>query len=192
MSGDGARNIVLGGLMGTGKTTLARRLAVRLGRQWLDTDALVAQRAGCSIAQLFARRGEEAFRELEREVVAEAAELRRHIVSLGGGVLLDGGNVELLRAGGVVVLLVGDVAVLAERVTRAGVARRPLLAGETDVHGRLERLAGERRVAFEAAADHVEDTTDGRSADAIAASIVAWAATRPDVLTPGERKAVAA
>lgn len=186
------RNLVLGGLMGTGKTTLARRLAMRLGRPWVDTDHAVEERAGCPVAEIFATGGEAAFREREAEVVADVARRGRHILALGGGVLLDPGNVTLLRANGVIVLLVGDPAVLAERASRAGVRKRPLLQGEPDVEGRLRRLAQERRAAYEQAADHVVDTTDGRSLDQLANDIVIWAAAQPGLLTDAERKAVAA
>ena len=189
---DAARNLVLGGLMGTGKTTLARRLAMRLGRPWVDTDHAVEELAGCPVGEIFATRGEATFRELEAEVVAEVSLRERHILALGGGVLLDPANVALLRRGGLIVLLVGDPAVLAERASRAGVRKRPLLQGQTDVEGRLRRLAQERRDAYEQAADHIVDTTDGRSLDQLAHDIVIWAATQPGLLTDAERKAVAA
>lgn len=187
-----ARNLVLGGLMGTGKTTIARRLAMRLGRPWVDTDHAVEALAGCAVAEIFATRGEEAFRELEAEVVADVSTRGRHIVALGGGALLDPANVALLRRGGLIVLLVGDARVLAGRAARAGARKRPLLEGETDIEGRLRRLAHERRDAYEQAADHIVDTTDGRSLEELAHHIVTWAATQPGLLTDAERKAVAA
>lgn len=193
MSDDaGGRNIVLGGLMGTGKTTLARRVAFRLGRQWVDTDELVTQRAGRSIAEIFASEGEQAFREAERLAVADAAAPARQVISLGGGVLLDPDNTRALRRGGVVVLLTGDLKVLADRASRSGVRRRPLLAGDGDPVQRLRELAEQRRAAYEAAADHVVDTTDGRSVEQLTRDIVVWAAAQPDVLTPEERRVVAA
>lgn len=195
MSGVAAgRNIVLGGLMGTGKSTIGRLLSVTLGRRWLDTDVRIQQRAGCSIPELFARDGERRFRELESAVVAEIAGGDGCVVSLGGGALLDQGNVDRLRRTGVIVLLTGDPAWLARRAASAGVTARPLLAaGDADeLPERLARLADERRRAYEAAADHVEDTTDGRGAERVAAAIIAWAASRDDVLTAAERERVAA
>lgn len=191
---EGARNIVLGGLMGTGKTTIARRLAITLGRPWLDTDTRVEQDLGVSVAELFARDGEQAFREREATVVRDAAAAAGGVISLGGGVLLDPANVAQLRASGVIVLLTGDAAELARRAARRGLQHRPLLADvePEQLSGRLAELAEQRRERYEAAADHVEDTTDGRSPEQVAAAIIAWAAERGDVLSSEERKRVAA
>lgn len=193
MTADAGRNLVLAGLMGTGKSTLARILAGRLGREWLDTDELVVKRAGLSIPEIFARHGEEGFRALEREAVAAAAAERGRVLALGGGALLDPENTRALRATGVVVLLVGDPVVLAERAARAGVEGRPLLADAAeDVAARLGDLAEQRRAVYEAAADHVEDSTDGRGPGEVAEAIVRWVASRDGVLTDEERRAVAA
>ena len=93
------RNVVLTGFMGTGKTTVGRLLADELGYEFVDTDELIEQRHG-SIADLFATRGEEAFRELERDVAAELARRSGLVVSTGGRMMLDPANVRALSASG--------------------------------------------------------------------------------------------
>ena len=97
--------IVLIGFMGTGKTTIGRRLAHRTGLSFADTDTLVVERAGLSIPEIFRLHGEPAFRELEREVLAGLAGGEPRVLSTGGGIVLDPGNRARLRALGWVVWL---------------------------------------------------------------------------------------
>ncbi len=115
--------VVLCGISGAGKTTVGELLARKLGRAFVDTDARVAERAGSSVDELFALRGEGAFRKLERVVVAELAP-GDAVVALGGGALLHRGNRPLARRAGSVVWLWVPVAVAAARLRRGS---RPLL-----------------------------------------------------------------
>lgn len=149
--------IVLTGFMGTGKSEVGRRLAKRLGRAFVDTDQLVEARAGKTVAAIFAEDGETAFRVLEREAVDTAAARGEAVIAVGGGAVLDAANVARLRAAGVLVCLTADPDTILRRV--GDVRRRPLLAGD-DPRGAIERLLGERRRAYDAAADIVLDTSD--------------------------------
>src|SRR5690606_21716287 len=79
------QNIVVTGFMGTGKTTVGRRLADLLRRPFIDTDVEIAQRAGKSIPQIFAEDGEFVFRAMERELCAELAQRRGLVIATGGG-----------------------------------------------------------------------------------------------------------
>jgi shikimate kinase len=88
------RNVVLTGFMGTGKTTVGRLLAERLGYGFVDTDALIVARHG-PIAEIFAGRGEGEFRRLEAEVAAELADRTGLVIATGGRMLLDHGNAEV-------------------------------------------------------------------------------------------------
>src|SRR5437867_10183399 len=97
--------IVLTGFMGTGKSEVGRRLARRLGRAFVDTDAMVEARAGKPVAAVFTDEGEPAFRRLERDAVADAAASGEAVVAVGGGAVLDPVNVATLRAAGVVICL---------------------------------------------------------------------------------------
>jgi shikimate kinase len=118
--------LILVGMMGAGKTTVGHLLAERLGWDYLDSDAQVAADTGSSVPELFAQRGEAAFRAEEAEVLAAALSgTVPVVVSAAGGVVLSASNRDLLARSGTVVWLRADPRVLARRVgTGAG---RPLL-----------------------------------------------------------------
>lgn len=185
------RNLVLIGMMGTGKSTVGRILARRLDRPFVDTDAVVAARAGRTVADLFAELGERRFRALESEVVRGAAALRGQVVAVGGGAVLDPGNVTHLRGTGDLVLLDGDPAALAARITAQQGDRpdRPLLAATTDPAARLTALRHDRDDAYLAAASHAIDTTT-RTPEEVAEEVLWWARLVPGLLTPPERAAL--
>lgn len=96
-------NLVLIGMPGSGKTSLGKALAKRLGRPFVDTDALVVQEAGQSIEAIFARQGEAAFRDLEEAATARVSKETGQVISTGGGAVLRRANVERLRQNGVLV-----------------------------------------------------------------------------------------
>jgi shikimate kinase len=95
----GPRNIYLTGFMACGKTTVGRILAARLGRRFVDSDALIEQRAGKKIDKIFKQRGEDFFRQLECQMVSELGRQSGLVVSLGGGAILASQNREVLRRG---------------------------------------------------------------------------------------------
>lgn len=167
------RNIVLIGFMGTGKTEVGRLLAAALGRPFLDTDRVVEQRAGRSVSRIFSEDGEEAFRRLEMEAVAEASACRGFVIATGGGVVLRRENMERLRKAGVVVALDADPRAILARVRKA--EDRPLLRG--DPAGRLIRLYQERAPLYKDA-DLVVDTT-GLSAQEVVSKILRELGNRP-------------
>ena len=177
------RNIVLIGLMGVGKTTVGRLLAHVLDRPFVDTDAVVEQEAGTSVAQIFATAGERRFRALEAAAVRKVAALRGQVVAVGGGAVLDPANVTQLRSTGDLVLLDGDPITLSQRVGDA--ASRPLLSGEADTAARLATLRATRAAAYSAAAAHVVDTTD-RQPEEVAETVLAWARAQPGLLSRDE------
>lgn len=165
--------VTLVGLMGAGKSRVGRAAAMLLQRPFVDTDRLVAKEAGMTVAEIFDREGEAAFRRRERAALVAALDREGAIVSVGGGAVLDADNVTRMRAAGQVVWLHAQPVTLAERL-RKSVLRgdRPLLA-DTDPVEVLTRLLAERREAYAAAATATLHT-DGLSVDASAALLAEW------------------
>lgn len=107
------QNIVIIGMPGSGKTTVSTMLAEKLGRKILDTDTMVAEKAGMTIPEIFAVQGEAGFRKLETEATAEVGKLSGNIISTGGGVVTVAENYELLHQNGVIVWIERDTNKLA-------------------------------------------------------------------------------
>ncbi|MEX0953453.1 MAG: shikimate kinase [Nitriliruptoraceae bacterium] len=184
-----SRSICLTGMMGSGKSTVGRLVADRLGRRIADTDTELCRWTGVQVSDLFAQHGESGFRELERTVVVELARHDDLVIALGGGTLLDDVNVDALRTSGVVVLLDVPVEVLAERLA-VEAETRPLLADATpdERQDRLRSLFEQRRQRYEAAS--VARFDAARPPGDVAEDIVQWAVSCGDVLTPSEHEQV--
>ncbi|MGO4257480.1 shikimate kinase [Marmoricola sp. RAF53] len=154
--------VVLVGTMGAGKTTVGRIVAEKLGLNFLDTDHLVEERAGKSVAEIFVDDGETAFRALEHQAVADALASHDGVLALGGGAVLDPATRTLLDGHRVVFLKVG----LSDAASRVGLGvSRPLLLG--NVRGRIKQLLDERTPVYAAVAGHTVET-DGRTATEVA------------------------
>jgi len=155
-------------MMGAGKSTVGRRLAVRTGMPFIDLDEEVERRAGLTIPAIFATAGEEGFRRHETAALAAAAAGPAAIVATGGGAVLDDGNVARMRASGWIVLLDASLGTLLDRVDPA---ERPLLGGD-DRRTALAALLAAREARYRAVAD-VRIDTDDRSVDEVAGDIEA-------------------
>jgi shikimate kinase len=146
--------VVLVGMMGSGKTTVGRRVAEALGRPFFDSDAAIEARTGRTVAQIFADEGEPAFRDLEVQVLFEMLGSREPaVIAAAGGTVIDPENRLIMKREATVVWLRADPEVLAERV-RSG-DHRPLL--EDDALATLTTLARQRRSLYEEVADAVVD-----------------------------------
>lgn len=170
-------NVILTGFMGTGKSTVGRRLARRLGRTFVDTDELIESRHG-PIPEIFAEHGEDRFRELERAVAAELAGQQGLVVSTGGRLLLDAANDATLGASGTVVCLVASPDELVRRLEH-GTADRPLLR-DGDPRQRIEALLAERAEGY---ARFLQVRTDGRTPDEVVEAVLAVIATESPPVT---------
>jgi len=165
--------IFLVGFMGSGKTTVGRLLAARLGWAFADLDDRVVRAAGMPIPEIFAREGEPAFRRRETDALRLAAAERRVVLATGGGAACRDENLALmLGAGQVVALAVSP----GEAVRRAGrTSGRPLLDGAADPGAAAAALLAAREPFYAQA--HLRVETDGRSpaqiADEIAARLAA-------------------
>ena len=122
--------ILLVGFMAAGKTTLGKALARDLGLQFIDLDHYIENRYRCTVAQLFAERGEEAFRQIERNMLYEVAEFEDVVISTGGGTPCFFDNMDYMNAQGITVFLEASVDVIHTRLTIARV-QRPLVKGKT-------------------------------------------------------------
>jgi shikimate kinase len=157
-------------MMGSGKSEVGVRLAARLERRFVDTDAEIERAAGASVAAIFEREGERGFRDRERAAIDACAGLAV-VVALGGGAIAQPGARERLTGSGTVVYLRTRPETLLERLGDA--ETRPLLRGLAPVarRARLTALLEERRSAYESAALVVD--TDGRSPHEVAGEVEA-------------------
>jgi shikimate kinase len=136
-------NLVLTGFMGTGKTTIGRLLAARLGREFVDTDAVIEERHG-PITTIFDERGESAFRQIERELAVELGERSGLVIATGGRMLLDPTAFDALSHNGRIFCLVASPDEIYRRVTADGDRPdRPLLQAE-DLQERIVDLLSDR------------------------------------------------
>jgi len=149
-------HVVLVGMMGTGKTTVGRRVAEALGRTFADSDAVIEARTGRTVREIFETDGEQAFRVLEAGVLADAVDAPEPaVIAAAGGVVLDAGNRDLLRRAGTVVWLRAPIDVLVRRVATG--EHRPLLAD--DPGGTLHRMEEHRTELYAEVADAVVDSS---------------------------------
>lgn len=147
-------NIILVGFMGTGKTSVGRRLSRCLEMPYLDTDEIIEQSAGRRITDIFAQHGESYFRELESEAVQKISGLDKHVISTGGGIVLRAGNLEILKRNGLVFCLTATSEEIWTRVKNE--THRPLLKAPEPVEKIRKML--EAREAYYALADYTIQT----------------------------------
>ena len=153
--------------MGTGKSSVGRRLATNRGWPRLDTDALIATALGMRISEIFERLGQERFREEESKILETIDPSQAAVIITGGGAILRPQNTARLHELGTVVCLTAEIPTLLERLGRR--SDRPLLQTE-DPKATIENLLRERAPLYEAAADFTVDTT-GLSHDEVAQRI---------------------
>lgn len=157
--------VVLVGLMGSGKTTVGRRLASRLGFHFVDTDEVVVARAGRSVREVFEQDGEVVFRELESQALADSLNHIGDVViaAAGGSVLSDTNRDAIKGRATLTVWLDAPPRTLAQRVSGAG--HRPLLDGGAEAA--LVALESERRGLYQSVCDARIDTTGKSVADVV-------------------------
>ena len=156
-------NVVLTGYMGCGKSTVGQALAEKTGKDFLDTDAAIEEMQGCCIREIFEEQGEEAFRDMETELLRHLSETCVNtVIATGGGIVLRSENRELLKKTGQVVWLKASPEETLKRVKND--TGRPLLdsASEQEMAEKIQHMLRERGPAYSAAADRTV-MTDGKS-----------------------------
>jgi len=162
-------NLVLTGFMGTGKTTVGRLVAEHPGREFVDTDLVIEERHG-PIQEIFERRGESGFRDIERGLAAELGQRKGLVIATGGRMLLDPENLRVLRENGRIYCLVATPEEIYRRVAGdSSHVSRPLLDGE-DPKQRIIELLDERRPDY---ARFTQLMTDQVEPDVIAQELAA-------------------
>jgi shikimate kinase len=164
--------VALIGYRGTGKTTVARLLALRLGWPWFDADVEIERRAGKSIAAIFAEQGEAAFRDQEAAVLNELTSREQIVIACGGGAVLRDETRRRLNERGMVIWLRATPATIGARVAADATtaARRPQLTTQGGA-AEVEQLLAERTPHYQSCA-HIEIDTEGKTPPEIAAAIV--------------------
>jgi shikimate kinase len=151
-----ARNLVLIGFMGCGKSSVGREIARRCRFRFLDTDSVIRQKYGKSIAEIFAVEGEPAFREEEHQVLLRLRGAQRLVVATGGGIVLQPRNGALLHAIGPVIWLTAEEEIIWERVSRN--KNRPLLQ-TADPRSTIRSMMETRYPLYREAADLSVETS---------------------------------
>ncbi len=162
-------NIVLIGYRGTGKSTVGRLLAARLGRTLVSTDAEIVARAKRAIPEIVAQEGWDYFRDLESDICRELASRDQLVIDTGGGAILRPQNVEALKQSGTLFWLTASVETISTRI--GGDNQRPSLTGTRSFIDEVGDVLRERTPKYQAAADHVV-ATDDRSIDQLVETLL--------------------
>jgi shikimate kinase len=158
-------NIVLIGLMGAGKTTIGRKLALRLGREFVDTDHEIEARSGASVATIFELEGEEGFRRRESKMLLQVMQVGQQVVTTGGGAPIRPENRPVISKG-FVIYLEADPRQLWQRLRMD--QSRPLLSQSSDPKATLEKLHADRDPIYRQLANCIVTSTRGSMGQVLA------------------------
>ncbi len=166
------KNIILIGYRCTGKTSVGRRLAEKLGLPFLDTDELITREARMSVEEIVRAGGWPLFRRKEKETIRSLSSLKGTVIATGGGAFEDPENCEALRGTGLFVWLVADQKILLERMRSDGECggQRPSLSGK-GLEAEVAAMTRKREPVYRGLADIVIDTSE-KEIDAIGNEIV--------------------
>lgn len=153
-------NIVLIGFMGSGKTATGRALAQELNYRFIDTDNLIEQQHGMTIANIFGQKGEPFFRQQETALLKQLAGTDNSIISTGGGIILAEENRILLKNLGTVVYLQTEPEEIVKRLS--GDNTRPLLNNSADKLAEIKKILAARQPLYQSAANYIIETITGQ------------------------------
>lgn len=161
-------NIFLIGFMGAGKSTIAKVLQKELNMALVEMDERIVEEQGMSINEIFEKKGEDGFRDIESQLVIDIGNSENSIVSCGGGVVVRQQNVDNMKKSGKIIFLTATPETILERVKNG--KDRPLLNGHMNVEY-IAQLMEKRREMYENAAD-VKISTDGKTVGEICTEII--------------------
>lgn len=161
-------NIVLTGFMASGKTEISKSIAEISKYKLVDTDDMIVGEMNMSINEIFAKYGEEYFRNAEREAVLKAAEMDNAVIATGGGVVLDERNIDVLRKTGIIFNLSPSFSVIKERIDEAR-KTRPLMA--KDSIEEIEKRFNDRKKFYDNC-DYKINVINGRTPKSYALEII--------------------
>jgi shikimate kinase len=170
-------NIVLIGYRGTGKSSVGKLLAERLGRELVSTDAEVVRRANLPIPDIVSQHGWEHFRNLESEVCRDFAGKDQLVIDTGGGAILRSQNVELLRANGRLFWLTAGVPTIVSRIQSH--SERPSLTGTKSFTDEVDEVLRSREPQYAAASHHII-RTEGRTVEQVVEAVLAQIRNPPN------------
>lgn len=147
-------NITLCGFMGSGKTTVGKKLAGMLGYDFIDTDAEIEKCAGMPISEIFKKMGENCFRRMESDIIKKLSRFDNQVISVGGGAVINSENAHKLKSFSMLVFLDIDADTVLKRLS--GDDTRPLLSG-SDKYWKVTALLSQRRPIYIAVADMIID-----------------------------------
>jgi shikimate kinase len=152
-------NIALIGFMGTGKTTVGKRLAKMLGKKYVSTDEYIVKEVGKPVEEIFENYGEIKFREAEIKAVKKLSKLKNVVIDCGGGVVLNKINIDRLKENGLIILLTASPKVILKRLKKCKNEKRPLLKSKSKLK-KIKSLLAFRKPFYEMAADYRIDTSN--------------------------------
>lgn len=164
------KNIVLIGMSGVGKTSKGKHLAQKLNWDFVDTDQLIMERENTNIDDIFTKYGEDYFRNIESDVVKEVSKLNNTVISTGGGIVLKSENVENLRKGGFIFLLLGKINYMVDNLNKSKVIR-PLLKDTSNLYEEIETLYKKREDLYLKSANKII-MVDNKTLDEISYEII--------------------
>jgi len=151
-----SKNVVLIGMRGSGKSTIAKLLSQKLNKQFVELDELIVKRVGLSISEIVEKYGWDFFRNKESEIVQEISETFGMVISTGGGIVTRPQNVDALKKNGVFVFLNASLKTLVKRM--GDDSNRPFLTNAKTRHEEIEKLLKERESLYRKAADKIIET----------------------------------
>ena len=165
---DEAKNIVLIGLMGSGKSAIGRTIARMLARRFIDTDRIIERKTGKTIQQIFKEEGESKFRTYEKEAIKKVSQYVGVVIATGGGSVKDVDSFNNLKSSGWIIALYASPEILYQRIE--GKRIRPLLLQQEDPVKKLEEIFNERKSMY-ARADF-QINTENKEIDEISQEII--------------------